>query len=363
MSISPSALRGITLLALCGCASDGSVAGERETNAPITLQLVPSETALETAPASAGISPIVSSSGEVVHRVRLASGHSIALFDSAGRMLQEFGVRGQGPGEVMSPMPVRVTDSSVTVFDMQAMRITEWRRDGSIIQVRPLTVPVRPVAAVGTRWLALQNMPGGGIPILFDGADGGATAQPLAKSPFLDSLLAGTPGGPPTAVLGSWGNGVIVGDGMAYRIGFFDSTGTLVRRVERSLGDNLRTEAQIATEIETARAAAVSAGKPLDAVAVGKLEAGLRTPQPWFWHVTPLQVDGAGRLWVVGQTRDSVFADVFDTAGGVERHWLECPGFSDGWSVNAGWLALVCAAPEAAEYAAVVKRYRILARP
>jgi hypothetical protein len=149
---------------------------------------------------------------------------------------------------------------------------------------------------------------------------------------------------------------------MAYRIGFFDSTGTLVRRVERNRGDNLRTEAQIATEIETARAAAVSAGKPLDAAAVGKLEAELRTPQPWFWHVTPLQVDGAGRLWVVGQTRDSVFADVFDTAGGVERHWLDCPGFSDGWSVNAGWLALVCAAPEEAEYAAVVKRYRIVPR-
>ncbi|HQW67164.1 MAG TPA: hypothetical protein PLJ23_08985, partial [Gemmatimonadales bacterium] len=104
-SIAYLALGATLSLAVTACSPNGSVAGERKTNAPIALQLVPSETALETAPASAGIAPTVSSTGEVVHRVRLASGRSIALFDSVGRLVQEFGLRGQGPGEVMSPMP------------------------------------------------------------------------------------------------------------------------------------------------------------------------------------------------------------------------------------------------------------------
>ncbi len=311
-------------------------------------------TMVDASPLGTTLSIVVSSQGEVLHQAQLASGKQLVLTDSLGRVLGEFGPRGPGPGEVVAPIPLEISDSVVSVFDLVSLRVTDWGRDGTLRRVLQFEQPIIPRTPLAARWIGFTGSADGFSPVLLDMIDGRIVGRPTSSKPFLDSLMRSMNGGRSPPAASRWLDGVVLGDGMSYRIGFFDSAGKLLRRLGRKLGPNYLTESQVAAGLEEARSTSSASGKPIDPQSLARLEKSLRKPQPWFSHTAPLQFDQDGRFWVVGVTHDSVFADVFDSVGGVERHRLDCPGFSDGWSVTGGWLPVIGAAPEAAEYAAMV---------
>lgn len=246
--------------------------------------------------------------------------------------------------------------------DLASLRVTEWRRDGNLIRTLQLSRPVLPRAQAAGRWIGLSASSVGFAPSLMRVADGEEIAMPAAGSALQDSLLKAA-GQLHAPSIGIWSGGYLVGDGMSYRIGRFDSAGALVMRYGRDLGMNHRSVRQVAADVATwVSERTATKGRPSPAE-ISAREAKLRSESlPWFSHVSPLRMDEAGRLWVVGTSADSVFADVFDRDGAVERHWLDCPGFEGRWAIADGWLALVCAPPEGAEQAAVVRRYRVTSR-
>lgn len=347
--------------ALGACRSDSQKVEAPQQRATVELEPRTSTTTTDASPLGAVTDLVISPRGEVVYFAALSSGKTLVITDSLGGTIGEVGPRGAGPGEVTTPLVVDISDSSVTAVDLLSLRVTEWRRDGAMIRTLQLTRPVLPRVQLAGRWIGLGASATGFNPVLMRSTTG--EDIPLsAQTPLLDSLLAAA-GERHAPSLGAWASGFVVGDGGTYRIGAFDSTGALVRRYSRDLGANKRSAERVAEELEAWVAdRTAKKGRP-SPVEISAREEKLRSEElPWFSHVAPLRIDSKERLWIVGTTRDSVFADVLDPSGAVERHWLDCPGFEGRWAHAEGWLALVCAAPEEAEYAAVVKRYRILPR-
>jgi len=353
----------IFVVLLGACMGDTREAQEPEQNVTLALELRTSTTTTDASPLGPVTDLVMSPRGEVVYFAALGSGKTLVITDSLGGTIGEVGPRGAGPGEVTTPLVVDISDSSVTAVDLLSLRVTEWRRDGAMIRTLQLTRPVLPRVQVAGRWIGLGASATGFTPAVMRSTTGEDIPLLGAQAPLLDSLLAAA-GQRHAPSIGGWNSGFIVGDGLTYRIGVFDSTGALVRRYSRDLGANKRSAERVTEELEawvTDRTA--KKGRPSPAE-ISAREEKLRSEElPWFSHVSPLRIDSTERLWIVGTTRDSVFADVLNPSGAVERHWLDCPGFEGRWAHAEGWLALVCAAPEEAVYAAVVKRYRILPRP
>lgn len=59
-----------------------------------------------------------------------------------------------------------------------------------------------------------------------------------------------------------------------------------------------------------------------------------------------LAFDHAGRLWVIGETGDSAFADVFADTTFLGRIALSCRGPDRSISFNTRWLAMICLTPD-----------------
>lgn len=352
----------LLLLMVAACESETGVVPPAESGARFLIELRQSTSTTDASPPGAATDLLITPHGEVVHFAALPSGKTLVITDSLGNAIGELGRRGSGPGEITVPLLVDISDSSVVAVDLASLRVTEWQRDGSLIRTLQLSQPILPRAQAAGHWVGLRASSSGFAPSLMRASDGGELAAPASASPLLDSLLA-VAGQVQAPAIGIWDGGYLVGDGMSYRIGRFDSTGALVMRYGREVGINHRSAAQVASEVAswvTQRTASKGAPSPAE---VSSREEKLRSePIPWFTQSSPLQTDPANRLWVVGTSADSVFADVFDSAGAVERHWLDCPGFEGRWAVADGWLALVCAAPAGAEQAAVVRRFRVTAR-
>lgn len=61
----------------------------------------------------------------------------IAVFDSAGRYVDSFGGRGQGPGEFMFMELVDLEDGVLTAIDHNLHRTTRYRTDGTLLETIP----------------------------------------------------------------------------------------------------------------------------------------------------------------------------------------------------------------------------------
>jgi hypothetical protein len=158
---------------------------------------------------------------------------------------------------------------------------------------------------------------------------------------------------------GTWAGGYLFADGREYRIALYDWDGKLVRILHRDVKPSKWSKAYAEAQFEEFRQA--PPGRRLSASALErKREEYLESSHPHFNRLTPLSTDGAGRLWVVGNSGDSAYADVFSPEAHLGRLELPCPGFDRGWSVNGNWLAMACA-PTDPDYEgdAVLKLFRI----
>ena len=81
-----------------------------------------------------------------------------------------------------------------------------------------------------------------------------------------------------------------------------------------------------------------------------------------YFHRTPLHVDRAGRLWVIGTTNDSTTIDVFADTTFLGRTTLPCFLLVTGYPavLNGGWLLLECTLPDTADRRSELQLYRVL---
>ncbi|MEP6591021.1 MAG: hypothetical protein ABJC19_07545 [Gemmatimonadota bacterium] len=342
---------------LTGCAAQSAPPTPTSTTARLpTLTALVSSGALEAAPHSRNAPIRLGENGSVLLSDPSAT-LQLRVVDTLGRVRWQAAPRGEGPGEARMAMPLELTDSSLLAFDLATHRLSEWDSAGTLLRTTP-ALPRTPLARLGDhRWLGWEpDQPRFGVvevdaeghtrPVL-DHAD----AELVALFPAVaDARMIVPP------ALGKWRGGVLVGNGKSYTLALYDSGGRHVRTLHRVLPPNRRSAAQVDAELG-ALAGRPGARSEHQEARRAQLAAEVR---PWFTHVTPLGLDEAGRIWVVGQQGDTTFADVFTDDAFIGRILLPCAGFEGRWALRGHWLALVCA-PDDPAFAgdAVVKRWRV----
>lgn len=278
-------------------------------------------------------------------------GHAVAL-----------GGFGEGPGEMRRSFPLWLDDTIAIGVDYGTNRLIAWRPDGTVHHEVRLDTPALPTGRgpAGTllagRFVGEQE-----VPVLIDPTTGAVRATVAATDSALASLfdesdlsarVANSP------AFGRWADGVVIGNGLRYRLLLYDTEGHLRGQLGRDLPPTFRSPAQVGAEIAALRAGGL--GRAPERLAAAR-EALATEPVRRFPHTAPPRSDGQGRLWVVVLEGDAVFADLFDRDRFLGRLPLDCPGYGGRWDLNGAWLLLVCAPGDAdGDLDAVVRRYRIV---
>lgn len=271
----------------------------------------------------------------------------------SGRFLN-FGPRGDGPGEIRDPLGYRVADSFVVVLDRANQRLSRWSHDGRLMDQRSVNIPISPefVPLNGNRWLLPGAIRDRVRVVVLDGTTGAVSEINLAA----DSFVAAHWGNPRLAAenppaLGTWYGGFVLGDRMSYALGFFDWHGVRIGVVDQNAGRNqpgAQAVARVAAERERT-------GRPLSPAAT---DAVARNPQPWFSR--RIREDGFGRTWLIGESNDSAYADVYSGPRFLGRLVLPCLEIGPRWDLQGEWLAVICSPDDpAATMDATVKLFHI----
>lgn len=305
--------------------------------------------------------------GRIAMQLSPGSETLLGTFDSTGTTILGLGKSGEGPGELRNPTLAVFDASRLIVGDMAQPRLVTFDpRTGKARATTPLTLPVTLLASRGDRFLvAVPTASGVVLPSWL--TLGASDVQPLV-SPTDSFVSQHFPPAPdprimPRATLGAWRGGVIVADGRSYRVGLYDSTGTFVRVLHREVADRIPTAAMVAAFQKRAEGYRGPDGKGRDPARIADdVTAYRQSTLPHFYHTVPIVDDRVGRIWVVGAEADSAFADLFTPTAHLGHLGIPCPGFGGRWALNGEWLALLCAAPERSDRAAVVQLYRIVER-
>ncbi|MEO5800566.1 MAG: hypothetical protein ABIZ70_15110 [Gemmatimonadales bacterium] len=355
---SPRVLLGVLLL-LAGCGSDRApaVAAVTPAVAMPTLVALPTSNEIAASPHSPTSPLRIGEHGDVLLADLSLDTKLLRTIDTLGRVRWQAGRGGEGPGEARLALPLEVTDSSILAFDLATHRLTEWDSAGKLLRT---TLPLPRIPLARTRdneWLGWEpDQPRYGVVVV--DADG-HTREVLdrAEPQYVEMFPAvSDPRMIVPPALGSWRGGIVVANGKTYQLAFYDWNGVLQRIISRALPPNHLSPRQVDAELGGL------AGRPGQRTENQELRRSQLAAQvrPWFTHVTPLGLDDAGRIWVVGQQGDTTFADVFSATQFLGRIVLPCVGFQGRWAMRGEWLALVCAPDDsAAPGDAVVKRWRV----
>lgn len=289
--------------------------------------------------------------------------HSLQLIGASDGVTRAYGRMGEGPGEMRMPIPVLVEDTMVVGFDLGTQRLMFYDRVSAKIQreMRP-ELPVVPfMRGPGATLLASQHDRGVELPVLVDLARGSVRRVLAPSDSFRIAMFADDDqyvgGALNTTVVGRWSGGVVLANGMTYRIGQYDSRGELRYRIDRNIAPRRLTPDEI--ELELSRLALTPMGRTPERLARARdrLEA---KPTRWFTQFGPPRNDGEGRLWVVVEHGDSTMADIYSGEEPLGRIRLDCPGFSGRWDLVEDWLVMLCVPTDPqAESDAEVRRWRI----
>jgi hypothetical protein len=292
-----------------------------------------------------------------------ASESSLHLVGAPDGRLRRYGSLGEGPGEMRMPFPLLVHDTAVIGYDLATQRVMIYDRATTRIarEFRP-ELPIVPfMRGPGAALLGSRFDRGVELPMLVDLGSGRVREVIAASDSYRIALFTGDdryPGGSlNTTVIGRWSGGVVLANGMTYRIGLYDERGTLRYRIDRNIAPRQLTPSEI--ELELSRLANTPIGRTPERLARARdrLEA---TPTRWFTQHGAPRSDRRDRLWVMVEHGDSTMADVYggDQLLGTTR--LDCPGFSGRWDLVGDWLVLLCVPQDpAAEHDAEVRRWRI----
>lgn len=282
----------------------------------------------------------------------------IQLLLRADRTRLEFARRGDGPGEARSPTPTFVSDSEVVVLDGSLSRITRWSRHGEFKRSTRLRRPVgNPIAHLSEgQWLG-SGLSHDGFSLLAIDDHTGSISEIVPPS---DSFIAAHFPDERSVVrnrpaLGAWSGGLALGDTRAYAIALYDWSGRRVTVIHPPVGPNLPTEDQVQDRfLQWQRS-----GRPGGLSDVERLKEIRTTPMPWF--ANRVRVDSKGRMWVVGTTGDSVFADLYAADHPLGRLQIPCRRTGGRWDLNGSWFAIVCLPDdERSDADAVVKLFRLV---
>ncbi len=295
--------------------------------------------------------------GDVLLADLSLDGKVLRTIDTLGHVHWQAGRRGEGPGEARLALPLEITDSSIMAFDLATRRLTEWDSTGKMLRTT-LSLPRIPLARTReNEWLGWEpDQPRYGV-VLVDAE--GHTREVLdhAEAHYVEMFPAvSDPRMIVPPALGSWRGGIVVANGKTYQLALYDWNGMLKHTVSRVLPENHLSAKQVDAELGGL------AGRPGQRSENQELRRAQLAAQvrPWFTHLTPLGLDSAGRIWVVGQQGDTTFAEVFTAEQFVGRIVLPCAGFQGRWAMRGEWLALVCAPDDASAVGdAVVKRWRV----
>ncbi len=347
----------LTLVALLpGCRAGRSDAVATLSVAMPTLTALPTSTRIDAAPHSLSAPIRIGLHGDVLLSDPRAD-RQLRVVDTAGVVRWLAAPKGEGPGEARMAMPLDLSDTSLMAFDLATHRMTEWDSSGRMLRTTA-ALPRTPLALVGPdSWLGWEpDQPRYGV-VLLDAEGHSREVLDHGEAAYVEMFPAVRDPRmivPPT--LGTWQGGFVVANGAKYVLALYDWNGGYVRTLRRELPENHYSEKQADAELG---ALAGRPGQRTDNQELRRAEVMARV-RPWFTHVTPLGLDAAGRIWVVGQQGDTTFADVFTAAQFVGRVVLPCDGFQGRWAMRGNWLALVCAPDDpAAAVDAVVKRWRV----
>lgn len=254
------------------------------------------------------------------------------------------------------PLPLDITDSTIEAFDLATRRLTVWDTAGRMRETSSPLSQVPQVRAPDGRWVALEGGASGWNVSLLDFGQGVGHRVSAKSDTMFRAMFPETadPRASPAPVLGLWDDGYIIANGMTYRLALYDWRGQLRHLLGRDLPPNLPTPSAVESAMRQWRSAGARGD---EAHMRERIE---RTPQPWFSAVAPLGLDAQGRIWVVVQQGDSVFADLFAPTGFLGRVSVSCPRFAGRWAVTGRWMAVACG-PDDPDFPSdgIVKLFRI----
>jgi hypothetical protein len=240
-------------------------------------------------------------------------------FDLRGRELRAWGRSGRGPGELLLPLGAQIyADGSYDVPDLRLQHIVRYSPDGKPMSTRRLAAfPLALGRHMQRNELYLTTtdfMTPGFLIERWSRADS-------ARSIFtrLDTLFPRALDGRPASVFpfaAAPDGRVALADGGQYHVRVLSRTASLHAEIKRELPRLRKTDREIQEERRAlvrqrdrlARMRAAEGGGPPNRAF---------EPYPFRAHITRLDFDGAGRLWVQtgrGGPNQTVF-DVFDFAG------------------------------------------------
>lgn len=358
----------LPVLICSGCLGRDRLANATEPPPSLTTampRLVPvlTTTTIDASPSSVYAAIRVGPQGDLLLSGQTADGELLRLVDSTGRVRHAFGRLGEGPGEVRSPVPIGVTDSSVLAFDLRTLRVSEWDTAGRFLETHRTGTTVIPELEVpGRGWIAAGDDEGSS-PVLLDRVHWTPkhllahddSAYRALRPPRGDAAAVMPP------VLGAWSGGFVVGNGASYRLALYDWHGTLRHLLTRDLPPNLPSAGYLDHQAAMLATSVGPRGQRPSPADLARLRSSrARQPREWFNHVSPIGMDGRGRIWIAGPEGDSAFVDVFNAEQFLGRIHLPCADFNYRWSMQGSWLAMVCA-PDDPAFAgdAVVKLFRL----
>ncbi len=311
--------------------------------------------------------PIAVSGGYTVYRhTRQQQDTVLTMLDSTGALVRRFARRGHGPGELVNVSELRFQGRHAIVLDLDQARLLTYDRAGKVASEFRIPVEFR-LVGISPDSLDWMNRVGGGRAELRRGPGDHAGSRVLLTSSdsFLQTVTSGNRMAgqdiPPYATSGGL---LAIADPMQYAIRYYGADGSLRREFGRDLEPRRRTARELERDSERIRSLMKGGFKgPNGAVAITGLEARLdslkSTPLPHFYR-HGLGFDERGRLWVVGESNDSTFADVFADTTFLTRIMIPCLQPRGSVSLNGHWLALMCTVEDGGDYDAELQLYRIV---
>jgi hypothetical protein len=247
----------------------------------------------------------------------------VRIFDAGGKPVRSFGAAGQGPGELgndlggmyfagvyLLPWP----DGGLSVLELMPAVLETFARDGTFAAREELDLPMAAPSAqafspaTGT-YFRHSYVPMSELPDVIERCEieleGGSTCRQLTTAADLTGI---EPEGMRTALAAAAtpDDQLVIADTASYRLWITGIDGNVVRQFGRDIPAPPKSEEELQSERDANRA---------------RRERGrsAREIDPDRGHIAPsgLQVDGAGRIWVLTMryTETTSVFDVFDPDG------------------------------------------------
>ena len=290
----------------------------------------------------------------------------IRVIDSAGNILAVFGHSGRGPGEVQMPGRLFYPDSGVAVYDMANLRLTWYSQTGRVRGERQFDGVVFPFAVHGDSvdavtfeqgLFAIAREPLVGRQRMWVRSDDTVLKRTFT-GPFIQSPRDEQQLHMPAAA--STVDRLVLGDGLRYRLYQYDHRGRMVGAFGRDLEPEHMSARAIAKEKAGLAKYHDANGHAFDQAQIDRMIRQMREKRmPYFSHIHSLAFDEAGRLWVVGMSSDSVFADIFADTLFMGRLNLGCADFAQRWSLSGHWLVVLCGSADESESTVTLKLFEV----